>query len=76
MSVSTIGKLKYITDEAGKREEVIVPFKIWKHITEELGVLREKQQILFGLQQACREVKLQEEGRLPEQNLDDFLNEL
>ncbi len=76
MSVSIIDKLKYITDEAGKRQEVVVPFKTWKSITGELETLREKQQILFGLQQACREAKLQEEGRLPEQSLDNFLNEL
>jgi hypothetical protein len=76
MSGLVIDKLKYITDEAGKRQEVVVPFKTWKSITEELELLREKQQILFGLQQACREAKMQEEGKLPEQALDDFLNEL
>ena len=76
MSVSVTHKveyIKYITDETGKRHEVIIPFKIWKSITEELETLREKQQILLGLQQACREAKMQEKGELPEQGLDKVL---
>ncbi len=76
MSVSVIDKLKYITDEGGKRQGVVVPFKTWKNITEELDLLREKQRILSGLQQACREAKMQEKGKVPEQSLGDFLNEL
>jgi hypothetical protein len=45
-------------------------------IAEELKMLREKQQILSGLQQACREVKMQQNGELSEQSLNEFLNEL
>jgi len=44
--------------------------------TEELEILREKQKILLGLQRACKEAKLQEKGKLPEQSLDEFINEL
>lgn len=76
MSSSVIQSIKYITDKKGKRQEVIIPFKIWSSVTEELETLREKQQILLGLQQACREAKMQEKGELPEQSLDEFLNEL
>jgi hypothetical protein len=59
--------IKYITDTKGKRQEVVVPFNVWKSIIEELEALREKQQILLGLQQACREVKQQEKGELAEE---------
>ena len=38
--------------------------------------IKEKQKILLGLQQACREVKEQEKGTLKEQTLDEFLDEL
>ena len=38
---------------------------------EELEELKEKQKILLGLQQACREVKKQEKGELKEQTLDE-----
>jgi SH3-like domain-containing protein len=76
MAISTDYKIKYITDETGKPQEIIIPFQAWKRINEELETLREKQRILAGLQQACQEVKMQENGELPEQSLEDFLNEL
>ena len=70
------GDLKYVTDGRGKRYEVILPFKVWKEIVEELESLREKHQILTGLQQACREVKRQESDDLDEQSIEGFLDEL
>lgn len=76
MSTDIIKDIKYVTDERGKRQEVVLSFKLWKKITEELEALREKQMILTGLKQACREVKKQERGGLPEQALGDFLDEL
>jgi len=36
--------------------------KIWNNVTQELNTLREKQQILLGLQKGCREAKMQENG--------------
>ena len=71
-----IGNIKYVTDTAGKRKEVIVPYQTWASITGELEALREKQKILLGLQQACRDIKQQEKGELKEQTLDKFLDEL
>jgi len=70
------GDVKYITDEKGKRKEVILPFQIWKDITNELEALREKHQILTGLQQSCRDVKRQKKGEVEEQSLEGFLDEL
>ena len=68
--------IKYVTDGKGKRQEVILPFRVWREITEELEALREKHQILTDLQQACREVKKQEKGDLDEQSIKGFLDEL
>lgn len=78
MSVAVLiaDDIKYVTDSAGRRKEVIVPYQTWTVITEEIEALREKQDVFFGLQRACREVKAQERGELPEQTLDEFLNEL
>ena len=76
MAVAASINVKYVTDTAGKRKEVIVPYQTWKNITEELETLKEKQKILLGLQKACREVKEQERGNLKEQTLDEFLDEL
>ena len=76
MAPDMISDVKYVTDNKGKRREVILSFKLWKEITEELEALREKHQILTSLQQACRDVKKQERGELPEQSLKEFLDEL
>jgi hypothetical protein len=76
MSVAASMDIRYVTDTVGKRKEVIVPYQTWTRITGELEELREKQRILLGLQQACREIKKQEKGELKEQTLDEFLDEL
>ncbi len=76
MAVAAPIDVKYITDMTGKRKEVVIPYQTWKSMTEELEILKEKQKILLGLQQACREVKEQARGNLKEQTLDEFLNEL
>lgn len=68
--------IKYIVDDSGKRQEVILPFPLWERILSELEILQEKQRLLLGLQQACREVKLQQEGKLPEQSLEEFISAL
>ena len=70
-----LGDVKYVTDEKGKRQEVILPFQSWKSVTDELEALREKNQILTGLQQSCRDVKNQEKGEVGEQSLEGFINE-
>jgi hypothetical protein len=76
MGFAVANNIKYITDISGKRKEVIIPYQIWKSITEELESLKEKQKILLGLQQACKEIKKQKRGKLKEQTLDDFIDEL
>ena len=68
--------VKYVTDEKGKRQEVILPFQIWKEITDELEALREKHHILTDLQQSCRDVKKQKMSGVREQSLEGFLSEL
>ena len=78
MSLAASFNIKYITDTKGKRKEVIVPYQTWTNITEELEALREKQKILLGLREACREVKEQEKKKekREEQTLDEFIDEL
>ena len=71
-----IQHIKYVTDMVGKRKEVIIPFRIWKKIIEELEALRDKQEILLGLKQASIEARMQDEGKMAEQDLAGFLDEL
>ncbi len=68
--------IKYIVDGTGKRQEVVLPFSLWERMLADLETLQEKQRLLLGLQQACREVKLPQQGILPEQTLAEFINEL
>ncbi|MEW5766988.1 MAG: hypothetical protein AB1797_05085 [bacterium] len=76
MSSLANSSLRYITDKKGRAKEIVLPLKVWRDITEELDSLREKQKILFGLKQACQEVKMQKTGKLEEETLESFLNEL
>lgn len=78
MSLAASFNIKYVTDTKGKRKEVIVPYQTWTNITEELEALREKQKILLGLREACREVKVQEKKKekIKEQTLDEFIDDL
>lgn len=52
---------------------MILPFQVWKDITDELEALREKHQILTGLQQSCRDVKRQKKGEIAEPSLEGRL---
>ncbi|GBC64117.1 hypothetical protein DENIS_5134 [Desulfonema ishimotonii] len=69
-------KVNYVVDETGRRQAVLVPFALWKDLVEELELLRKEKEVLYGLKQACSEAKKQDACQLPEQCLDDFLNEL
>lgn len=69
-------KIKYIINETGDRTAVIVPIDVWKTLLEDMEYLKRKEEILKGLTESCREAKLQNECKLPEQCLDDFLDEL
>lgn len=68
--------VQYLTDEQGKRQAAVVPIRTWKSLLEDLELLRRKAEVLTGLKQACDEAKLQDECQLPEQYLEDFLDEL
>ena len=71
-----ISNIRYLTDERRRPQEVVLPLKVWQETVKELEILREKQNILLGLQQACQEVRMQKKGRLPEETLEEFLDEL
>ncbi len=72
----SIKNIKYITDRNGQRTDVIVPIEVWKTLLEDMEYLKRREEVLRGLAESCREAKLQDECKLPEQCLDDFLDEL
>lgn len=74
ISLSSLSQVKYVTDENG--DSVIVPLQASQNILEELETLQEKKEVLSGLQQACFEAKMQENNKMQEQTLDEFLHEL
>ncbi|WP_045217335.1 hypothetical protein [Desulfonatronovibrio magnus] len=75
MSSVVNSSIKYVHDEQGQCLEVIIPFSAWQATMDKIEGLQEKNNILCGLSQACREVK---ENRIKpsSQCLEDFLDEL
>ena len=75
-------KLQYITDSKGKNMGVFIPIKDWEIIKsklKELGVEEPqptKEEILYGLEEALKEVKLHTQGKIELQTAEDFLDEL
>ncbi len=76
MAETFTNSVKYITDSKGVQQEVILPIKLWEKMVDELEALKEKQNILLGIESACKEVKKAISEKPPEQTLEDFLNEL
>ena len=48
------GDIKYVTDEKDKRQEVILPFQIWKDIADELEALRDLNGLAKGKRSGYR----------------------
>ena len=68
--------VRYITDNKGKCQEVVVPIELWKNIIELVKTVDAKQRLRDELKEACKEVKLLQAGTLPEETLEEFLDAL
>lgn len=67
--------LQYIIDNDGQKKSVIVPFKEWEELNQRYEKLNTKVQILTGLQEGIKEVKIARKSGKKLQTLADFLNE-
>lgn len=67
--------IQYITDEKGE-QQVVIPQKEWLSFQKEYDKIKMKLQILLGLENALKEVKLFRNGRKKGKTLNAFLDEL
>jgi hypothetical protein len=73
--------LQYISDDKGNPSAVIIPINEWNSILKQINVETEdkeptKEQILKGIKDGLREVKLIRSGKRKQKSLKAFLNEL
>ena len=59
-----MNNLQYITDESGKRKAVLIPLADWEKHQEEIAKLKRKIEVMAGIQDAVREVKAIQEGKV------------
>ena len=68
-------QIQYITDEKGKKQSVIIPFKQWEKFEGEYRLLVNKLEVMAGIQEGVQEVKYARKNGKKLQSLVDFLNE-
>jgi hypothetical protein len=69
--------IQYITDKKGKPKAVIIPIKEWEEMTAEHERIKNKLEVLRGMEDALQEVQEIKEGkRRKGRRLSDFLNEV
>jgi len=69
-------KIQYLQNEKGKRTAVQIPIKEWEAIQKKPCHDKEYNELKKSLTQAFKEVKLMQEGKLPERTLQEVLDEL
>jgi hypothetical protein len=68
--------IQYITDKKGKPKAVIIPIKEWEEMKAEHERIRNKLEVLHGMEDALQEVQEIKEGKRKKgRKLSDFLNE-
>jgi len=71
--------IKYITDEKGKKNAVLLPMRDWEKIQKDLEAyqqLKIKKQFLLNLNEAIEEMKLVLHGQKEARDAEEFINEL
>jgi hypothetical protein len=68
--------LEYLNDKNGKVKAVMIPIGDWKKLTAKMERYERTLKIKSDIQQALKEVKMMQQGKLKKQTLSQFLNEL
>jgi hypothetical protein len=66
--------VRYMTDEAGNKQAVIISLDEWRLIQQELALWREYSALKMSLEAAFQEVELIKSGLEPRVTLSEFLN--
>lgn len=67
--------INYIIDEKGNQSAVVVPIKQWEKFMDRFSKMKNKLEMLTGLEEAIDEVNLIKEGKRKPKSLTDFLDE-
>lgn len=65
-------QIQYITDNKGHKTNVVVPYKEWEHLMQEI----QKQKMLLGLKKAVSEIKVMKSGKKKLRSMEELLDEL
>ena len=65
-------QVQYITDKKGHKTNVVIPYKEWEHLMEEMR----KQRVLLGLKEAVSDVKAMLAGKKKMKTIEELINEL
>lgn len=68
--------LTYITDEAGQRQAVQIPYDQWLVLQKELQGYMQEAEMRKSLTEAFRDIADMEAGHKPKVSLEEFLDEL
>ena len=69
-------QLNYITDSRGNSKGIIISQKDWEKWQKKYDMLKNKLDVLLGIEQAFEEVKEIKTGKRKIKTLREFLNEL
>lgn len=72
-------EIKYITDDKGKKNAVLLPMRDWEKIQKDLEAyqqLKNKKRFLLDLNEAIEEMKLVLQGQKEARDAEEFVNEL
>ena len=67
--------IQYVTDAQGEQNAVIVPIEKWKKLQADYRKLKNKLDVLNGLQDAVEEVNAIKRGERQGQTLEELLDE-
>lgn len=67
--------IQYVTDAEGEKNAVIVPIGEWRKLQDKYRRLKNKLDVLNGLQEAVEEVNAIKRGEKQGQTLKDLLDE-
>ncbi|NVO31112.1 hypothetical protein [Hymenobacter lapidiphilus] len=68
--------LTYVTDEAGQRQAVQIPYDQWLVLQKELQGYLQEETLRQSLNESFRDIAAMEAGRKPKVTLDEFLAEV
>lgn len=67
--------LKYLCDESGEREAVVIPIEEWHALEKKMQQTKAKLDLLIGIRQSVKEVNAMQAGKIKSKSLKEFLDE-